>query len=549
MAIKRTKLDRKVSLTEKDGELIDLPPGWAFTIQCHHMGEVHLDFNRYRTNGREELAEQIRDVFWMLRHSLSAKSIQTYENNGLRRFWLFLDDYEQNYITNFNQIDRQVVDDFLVWLGHKISTKGKNKGNNFPINSQQKTFYLVKNILLNCKKLNFNVANKKLTFPANPFPNSNRSALHRKPYSQNEQKQIINALNADLKIIHSEDAKKISDSQIIAVHLLILGLATGRNLSCLLDLRDNSIRSHPMDGRDILITKKRRGYTSLATSLSKKHEKKEQKNMDTIPSNISEHFNFFRNWSRSTYGDAPEGLQGYLFLWRIARDERKGLLVKLQDSTAGRFVITFSKRHRLLDDEGKLLKLNISRLRPTMATDLYRRTRDVRRVQMALGHAQADTTLRYYVTQPLESERDYAFIINSMVSQFSKTEVEGKVMLAADGSVPLENIKNLMSGGYNTGIARCQNPFRENESVCKKFLTCFRCPNMCVFEDDLWRLLSFYYRLLAERSKINPNHWAKTYAPIIRRIDIDILPNFSSSVVALAKEKAQKDPHPTWRSA
>ena len=90
MAIRRTKLDRKVSLTEKDGELIDLPPGWAFTIQCPHMGEVHLDFNRYRTNGREELAEQIRDVFWMLRHSLSAKSIQTYENIGLRRFWLFL---------------------------------------------------------------------------------------------------------------------------------------------------------------------------------------------------------------------------------------------------------------------------------------------------------------------------------------------------------------------------------------------------------------------------------------------------------------------------
>jgi hypothetical protein len=186
-------------------------------------------------------------------------------------------------------------------------------------------------------------------------------------------------------------------------------------------------------------------------------------------------------------------------------------------------------------------------MRPTFATELYRRTRDVRRVQQALGHASVETTARHYAERPLEAERDHAIVLDGMVSQFTRMEVDGKVLLAADGLVPLPEVRNLLSGGYNTGVARCRNPFRESGSVCKKFLTCFRCPSMCVFEDDLWRLYSFYYRLLAERAKINASHWMTTYGPIIRRIDTDIASQFPADKVNAARVEAQENPHPTWR--
>ena len=126
-------------------------------------------------------------------------------------------------------------------------------------------------------------------------------------------------------------------------------------------------------------------------------------------------------------------------------------------------------------------------------------------------------------------------------------EIDGKVLLAADGKLPLQDVKDLLSGGYNAGIARCKNPFRENESVCKKFFACFKCPSMCVFEDDLWRLFSFYYRLLAERAKINPIHWLKTYSPILRRIDAEIASQFPADKVEAARLKAQQTPHPAWK--
>jgi hypothetical protein len=186
-------------------------------------------------------------------------------------------------------------------------------------------------------------------------------------------------------------------------------------------------------------------------------------------------------------------------------------------------------------------------MRPTFATELYRRTRDIRCVQQALGHANAQTTARHYVDTPLEAERDHTIVLDSMVSQFTRMELDGKVLLAADGQVPLQDVQDLLSGGYNTGVARCRNPFRDNESVCKKFFACFTCPSMMIFEDDLWRLFSFYYRLLSERAKITPPQWLKTYGPIIRRIDTDIASQFPADKVEAARIRAQQDPHPTWK--
>ena len=191
--------------------------------------------------------------------------------------------------------------------------------------------------------------------------------------------------------------------------------------------------------------------------------------------------------------------------------------------------------------------LNVARLRPTFGTELYRRCRDIRRVQMALGHASPETTARHYADKPWEAERDHAIVLDGMVSQFTRMEINGKVLLAADGKIPLQDVKELLSGGYNTGIARCKNPFRDNQSVCQKFFHCFKCPSMCVFQDDLWRLFSFYYRLLAERAKINAAHWLKTYGPIVRKIDTDIASQFPVDVVEAARIKAQSEPHPTWR--
>lgn len=549
VAIRRNRLDRKVDLTLDAGRVIDMPPGWAFSIDCPHHGQIKLDFNPYREHGRDNLAGHMRDAFWSMRHELVGATLQTMLKDGLRVFWRFLDELYASgeSVTCLNNIDRKHLNRYLAWLELQTVSKGKNKGQMWSILSKKKAFDRIRTLLINRQKRVPSAVSPALSFPRNPFPNSNHLTTKREAYSAAEQKRILEALNKDLRSIHTGDCESLSPLQVLMVHLLLLALATGRNLQSLLDLRRDSLREHPLADREILVTTKRRGWSTHASSIRKSAAAPEdQRSLQTVPVSIGEHFRFLCHYTEPLVEEAAEQDRDFVFLWQVTQKERKGQVIKLETKHA---VKTFARRHALLDDRGNPLVLNVSRLRPTFANELYRRTRDIRRVQQALGHANVETTARHYTDAPIEAERDHNSVLESMVSQFASMKIDGKVLIAADGNIPLPDVKDLLSGGYSTGIARCKNPFRENDSVCKKFFACFKCPSMCVFEDDLWRLFSFYYRLLSERTKINPAHWLKTYGPIIRRIDADIASQFPPEKVEAAKIKAQQNPHPTWKGA
>jgi integrase len=552
VAIRRQKLDRKANLTIDGDRVFDMPPTWAFTIDCPHHGKIAFDFTPFREHGRDDLAGHMRDAILSLRHEVVGATLKSYENSGMRTFWRFLDDLGAvgEFVIRLDQIDRKLIDRYLLWIELQIVTQGKNKGQKWLPCTQKRKFDYIKSLLENRQKHLPAVVNPALNYPRNPYPNINKRMSKREAYSSAEQKQILDALNRDLRTIHEGDGEPLSDLQVLVVHLLIFGLATGRNLQPLLELRRDSLQDHPLPDRELLVTFKRRGWSSHATSIRKEAAAPEsQQTLQSIPANIGEHLRFLCEFTSHLVEEAEDEDRDFAFLWRVSKQQRKGQVVRLDAGRTGQAVKLFARRHGLTNDQGQPLALNVSRTRPTFATELYRRTHDIRRVQQALGHARVETTVRHYADKPFEAERDHAIVLDGMVSQFTHMEIDGKVLLAADGTIPLQDMKDLLAGGYNTGIARCRNPFREKESVCKKFFACFKCPSMCVFEDDLWRLFSFYYRLLAERDKINPAHWLKTYGPIIRRTDTDIASQFPLGKVEAARLKAQQTPHPTWRGA
>ena len=550
VAIKRQKLDRKANLTLDGDRVIDMPPGWAFTINCPYHGKIVFDFNPYRENGRDDLAGHLRDAIWSQRHEVVGVTLKGNEEVGVRRFCRFLDDLDVagESITRLDQIDRKLLDRYLAWMELQVTTKGKNKTQKWSLSTKKAVFNNIKALLVNRQNRQPAAVNPALSFPRNPFPNSNKHIPKRDAYSWSEHKRILAALNKDLRTIHEGEGEPLACSQVLVVHLLIFGLATGRNLQPLLELRRDSLQAHPLPDRELLVTYKRRGWSTHATSIRKEAAAPEnQQTLQSIPANVGDHFRFLCEFTSHLVEEAAAEDRDFVFLWRVSQQQRKGQVVRLDAASVAQAVRAFARRHSLKDDRGQPLALNISRTRPTFATELYRRTRDIRRVQQALGHARVETTARHYADKPLEAERDHAIVLDGMVSQFTRIKIDGKILLAADGMMPLQDMKDILAGGYNTGIARCRNPFRENESVCKKFFACFKCPSMCVFEDDLWRLFSFYYRLLAERDKINPAYWLKTYGPIIHRIDTDIASQFPLSKVTAARIKAQQIPHPTWR--
>jgi hypothetical protein len=550
VAIRRSRLDRTLSsrpLAQTGGERA---PGWSYTILCPHEGNLLFDFNSYRRPGQDDLAGHMRDAHWTLRHEVAGRSLVSYNTHGLRYFWRFLDELRVNGepINRLNQVDRRLMDRFLTWLELQLSTRGPTRGRPLSLTAKRVSFLHMKALLSNRCKFAPEAVSPELSFPRNPYPNVNRLTPRRESYSASEQKAIVNALNSDLRRIHENDGEALPALQVLMAHMLVLALAMGWNLQTLMELRRDSLRDHALPGRKLFVTVKRRGRSIHAASVADepRHQGSEGK-LSPVPDNVVEYFRFICEFTAPLILEAEPRDRDCAFLWRVPKLASRGKVVRLNATRVSNGLRAFRHRHDLRDDRGRPLRLGIARLRPTAASELYRRTRDIRKVQQFLGHATPLTTALHYADKPLEAERDHALVLESFVGQLTSMEVDGKRLVAADGKIPAADVQNLLSEGYATGIARCRNPFRDGGTVCQKYFTCFRCPNFCVLEDDLWRLFSFYEQLLAERIKINPAHWMKTYGPIIRRIDAEIAPLFPAEKVDAARRQAREDPHPAWK--
>lgn len=84
------------------------------------------------------------------------------------------------------------------------------------------------------------------------------------------------------------------------------------------------------------------------------------------------------------------------------------------------------------------------------------------------------------------------------------------------------------------------------------FMNCLRCKHYVVTAEDLYKLFSFYFRVLAERSRMDKRRWAREYAHIPRLIDHYIIAEglrrgtFKAAAVDDAREHARTQPHPFW---
>lgn len=548
MAVRRKRVDRTVNLAiSNDNRVVDMPPAWSFTIRCTQNGaEYPFDFNDYR--GREELASQMRDAIWSMRRTLTGVSLTRYVTTGIRPFWRFLDDMEASgeVISRLEQIDRHLMMRFMSWMDKQIVVVGKNKGKPWSLASQLSAYSNMKAVLTNRIRLVPSLINPALTFPKNPYPNSNRRIPRREEYSATEQARVLAACGSDLSLFR-EGNEALSSHQILAVHAIIIVILCGINMTPLLELTRTSLRRFLPD-RDLLIFTKRRGYTTRALSLPRNQD--DNATATVIPHTAGDYIRQLQQYTEQFVARADANDRDFVFLTQlndVGDSDRRGGIVRFDVPQARNAINRFVERHHLLDDRGAPMKLCLSRLRPTFAMNLFRRTGDLRKVQKALGHSSPATTAQRYLPSIMpEAERNHAFVGQAMVGWASSTDPATVIKLAADGKIPLQNATEILSGGYNTAVARCQNPFREDNSVCGKYLTCFKCPSMIVFEDDLHRLFSFYYRLLMERPKIPPHQWMKTYGWVIKTIDDQIAVQFDTLTVAEARQRAIDAPHPAW---
>ena len=426
-------------------------------------------------------------------------------------------------------LDRSVVDSYLVSLrDHGLST------------TSQKTYYAhTKPVLLALGRRGLIVlvdTGDNATFPANPFPGVTRKYKGETPMSLAERKAFTTAVKTAVMPLLLEDIEPTGE--LLAYALLVVALHTGRNTTPLLELPMDCLRDHPKDNTVFLVVYKRRGHTTSKTIL--RGESKIVRVVESTPTLRPTVLHLIRRVIALTTpvrAEASSELGDRVWLYRsqLARGE----VTALTPATLAVAISKLVKDHELKDHSGKPLVVNVSRLRKTFVNRIYELLDGNVVAAAAAAGNRPEVTAQHYLRPGESAQRNWAFM--------------GKILVQ-------ELLTRTLGATARTPVGQCSDPHdgdyapKRGGQACTSFLNCLRCRNYVVTGDDLWRLFSFYFRVLREQVKVDRRKWRQQLAHIPRLIERDVIQAgierglFKKSQVEGARERARHTPHPFWAS-
>jgi hypothetical protein len=506
--------------------------------------------------GRDGMVEAIRDTVWKL-PSLETKTKCTYSYE--LNYWFEFLDYRDAVVQPIHEladIDRDVVKGFIRWL--KFTKKADTETGRLSYNSIRKTYSCVKSVIQSFVRQG---TLPEGLFPRNPFPHSNRTVVGHKPYTKKLMTSLMAALYQDIRGIR-EGTLQLNECDVLALYLLAIAARAGRNTTPLLELTRDAVMPHPIkpDKLGLLVTYKRRGHKTSVQAFARNQEISD---MISLPMDVLTLYWDAVSLTAPLAAEVPQVERKRLWLYRKA-GSYSGEVGSLTEFAMAKAVQRLVKRHGLNED-GKPLKLNISRLRKTFAQRIW---------QLSGGDLIA--TAEQLGNTPPVAGQSYVAVTPEMVANFRRLGIlmyadwAGKLDdlvfledLAKETGIPVDCLRDIAVGYNNTGVGRCTDPRHGarapgDGSLCTRWLECFRCSNQLVMESDLHRLFSFYFLLLKERNFISKKRWDELYDPIIRIIDEEIIAQnlktkenpkgcFDPYRVNMARAESETNPHPMWR--
>ncbi|HFD3581258.1 hypothetical protein [Vibrio parahaemolyticus] len=513
-----------------------------------------VDFNRWNYIGRppsdryeshlwanrDQLVLDLHNALNQLRFEMSPNTIESLASESCKQWFNYLDykANQQTYIVSIEGINREVIDDFIIWLRNRPA---KTKSGKLSKPSARKHYNGVKTIL------SYFIRQKRISpeaFPYAPFVNVNRSNQGALAYSKSEMSKIMRYLWKQRALI-LQDKFRGPQRQALAVYALIIAAKTGRNTSTILNLKSDCISQHPLapDTHIILTGFKKRGMNTsvqaMRGSINMIDTFSANKNIGTLILEVA-------NLTRQTL---KEGQSHSLFVYT----DQQNQLVPLSEALFWRAVQGLYKKANLHSDNGQPLRFQIKRMRKTFAERVWQLTGgDPVKTAKALGNT-TPILDRHYLEVTPQMEKQHKLFGHVLTESLLSTTGDLEARLARKLNVSEDQVKQLLIGNFNTKVARCSDPengkFAKGSGVaCSRFMKCFTCPNQVVLESDLYRLFSFYWLVRDENEYISRKKWKELYSSIIQIIDTDICKQFDEKVVSAAKEKARNKPHPAWCS-
>lgn len=464
---------------------------------------------------------------------IEASSVASICKGGLRHFlnYIVLRATTLRRVLTLDDIGRAVIDGYLCHLaGLGITTL-----------SQRSHYTSTKSVLHALGRrglISLVTTGDDATFPRNPFPSSGKHKGET-PLPKRQRQAFTAALRQAVLPIWHDDAPVTGE--LLAYALLTVALYTGRNSTPLLEMERDCLRPHPKANSVFLVLWKRRGHTSHKVALrAASGAANSVESTPTIKTNVESLIRRVLVHSEPLCAEAPDDLKKRVWLYRVHRGPGRGTVNALTDATLKQAIQKLVADHRLTDIDGQPLRINISRLRKTFANRVFELLAgDLVTTSIALGNT-PQVAGRNYLAPSEDARRNWRFM-GEILTQELLTRTIG----ATYQTTPMGRCGDPLNGQYAP---------KHEGAACFSFLNCLRCKHYAVTGEDLHRLFSFYFRVFAERARMDKRRWMREYAHIPRLIEDYIVAEglrrgaFKPATVEAARERARREPHPFWSS-
>ncbi len=382
-------------------------------------------------------------------------------------------------------------------------------------------------------------------FPYNPYPGSNGRMKGQAPLSFGERDRLARALRDDIIALHKggrevEGGFQGTTAHALVVYLLGIAIRCGANTTPLLEVKRDCLLSHPfLPSMRLLILFKNRGNATNIYQLrwSRQDDAATSIGMDGVAL-LTMALKLTQPW----VAQAKPAHRDRLWLYPAERGTKAGELMVLGINTLRGGIRSLIKRHGLLGDDGKPLKLNLQRLRKTVELRLF---------DLSGGDLIATAALMNHTPQVADSNylsctqtmRENATFVGEVLPDLHRSGEAGFK------GVPITPLP------VKTPSGRCKDSVggdkaSKNGEDCSDFLKCFECNSYAItgHPDDLHRLFQTYYFIELEAENATSADWRAQFRNTMNLIDRFTTDKFGAEAVAQAKARAKAEPSKFWAS-
>lgn len=453
----------------------------------------------------------------------SVATIVSFASNGLKVFLPYLTESQVEPMpARPSDMVSGDVARYIAWLRLK-----------YPNGSTAKNYYSAfKSLVVGLMDYGFIDQQPETLLPANPFPLNGAVTRGETPLSQSEMQRLATALKADLIAIHHGRFAGL-ESEAIVVLMLIIGMRSGLNVTPLLEMKRDCLGPHPFMPNLMLVkTFKRRGKGAQSTSL---RQTQIHDLAATIPMDGVAVLRKALELTQDLALNASVAIKDRVWLYRSSqRGQRKGQTLCLNMGRVHENTKAIVQRHRLLADNGYLLRVTLGRLRKTMENRLWKLSDgDLLSVATVMGHS------------PQVADNHYLRLDE-------RTKAEGAKFIgeALPSKLRGEDLVPTPTGSCKDSLRGALAP-KDGSTHCAEFTHCLGCSSYAIVGtvNDLYRLFSFQRFLMSEVNYYATgewNQWQRHHQDLIAQIDRIAGDNFFPEIVMQAKALAEKAPHSFW---